>query len=95
MKPSYKKEAKPAARHLCLLFQKMYNLPIASKSLGYTFDLSMILQSQAGAKGQSQDLKAACLHPIFEVLLLLKLKKSGPHWITFVLPYASRLNMST
>jgi hypothetical protein len=48
--------------------QKMRNLPIAWKSLGYIFDLSMI-QSQADAKGQSQDLKAERLHPIFKVVL--------------------------
>jgi hypothetical protein len=48
--------------------QKMCNLPIAWKSLGYIFDLSMIL-SQANAKGQSQDLKAERLHAIFKVVL--------------------------
>jgi hypothetical protein len=51
-----------------ILNQKMRNLPIAWKSLGYIFDLSMI-QSQADAKGQSQDLKVAHLHAIFKVIL--------------------------
>jgi hypothetical protein len=51
-----------------ILNQKMRNLPIAWKSLGYILDLSMI-QSQAGAKGQSQDLKAERLHAIFKVVL--------------------------
>ncbi len=51
-----------------ILNQKMRNLPIAWKSLGYIFDLSMI-QSQADAKGQSQDLKAERLHAIFKVVL--------------------------
>jgi hypothetical protein len=50
-----------------ILNQKMRNLPIAWKSLGYIFDLSMI-QSQADAKGQSQDLKAERLHAIFKVV---------------------------
>jgi hypothetical protein len=51
-----------------ILNQKMRNLPIAWKSLGYIFDLSMI-QSQADAKEQSQDLKAERLHAIFKVVL--------------------------
>jgi hypothetical protein len=46
----------------------MRNLPIAWKSLGYIFDLSMI-QLQADAKGQSQDLKAECLHANFMEVL--------------------------
>jgi hypothetical protein len=39
----------------------------------------MILQSQASAKGQSQDLKAACLHPIFQVALatFVEAKRKG------------------
>jgi hypothetical protein len=51
-----------------ILNQNIRNLPIACQSLGYIFDLSMI-QSQADAKGQSQDLKAECLHAIFKVVL--------------------------
>jgi hypothetical protein len=51
-----------------ILNQKMRNLPIAWKSLGYIFDLSMI-QSQADAKRQSQDLKAEHLHAIFKGVL--------------------------
>jgi hypothetical protein len=51
-----------------ILNQKMRNLPIAWKSLGYIFDLSMN-QSQADVKGQSQDLKAERLHTIFKVVL--------------------------
>jgi hypothetical protein len=51
-----------------ILNQKMRNLPIAWKSLGFIFYLSMI-QSQADAKGQSQDLKAEHLHAIFKVVL--------------------------
>jgi hypothetical protein len=51
-----------------ILNQKMCNLPIAWKSLGYIFDLS-IIQSQADAKGQSQDLKAEHIHAIFKVVL--------------------------
>jgi hypothetical protein len=51
-----------------ILNQKMRNLPIAWKSLACIFDLSMI-QSQADAKGQSQDLKAERLHAIFKVVL--------------------------
>ncbi len=46
----------------------MRNLPIAWKSLGYIFYLSMI-QSQADTKGQLQDLKAARLHAIFKAVL--------------------------
>ena len=51
-----------------ILNQKMRNLPIAWKSLGYIFDLSMI-QSKADAKGQSNDLKSERLHAIFKVIL--------------------------
>jgi hypothetical protein len=51
-----------------ILNQNMRNFPIAWKSLGYIFYLSMI-QSQADAKGQSQDLKAQRLHAIFKVML--------------------------
>jgi hypothetical protein len=62
----------------------MRNLPIAWKSLGSIFDLSMI-QSQVGTKGRSQDPKAARLHAIFKVLLanLLTHKKKVP-LITFL-----------
>jgi hypothetical protein len=51
-----------------ILNQKMRNLPIAWKSLDYIFYFSMI-QSQADAKGQWQDLKAERLHAIFKVVL--------------------------
>jgi hypothetical protein len=53
---------------LSILNQKMRNLPIAWKSLGYIFDLAMI-QSQADAKGQSQDLKVERLNAILKVVL--------------------------
>jgi hypothetical protein len=72
MKPSYKKKVEaggwPLIFTVSILNQKMRNLPSAWKSLGYIFDLSMI-QSQADAKGQSQDLKAECVHAIFKVVL--------------------------
>jgi hypothetical protein len=51
-----------------ILNQKMRNLPIPWKSLDYIFYLSMI-QSQADAKGQSQDLKAERLNAIFKGVL--------------------------
>jgi hypothetical protein len=41
---------------------------VAWKSLGFIFDLS-IIQSQADAKGQWQDLKVEHLHAIFKVVL--------------------------
>ena len=61
-----------------ILNQKMRNLPIAWKSLGYIFDLSMI-QSKADAKGQSNDLKSERLHAIFKVILssFLEAQKEG------------------
>jgi hypothetical protein len=58
----------PLMFSVSILNQKMRNLPIAWKSLGYIFDLSMI-QSQADAKGQSQDMKVERLHAIFKVVL--------------------------
>jgi hypothetical protein len=58
----------PLMSTVSILNQKICNLPIAWKSLGCIFDLSMI-QSQADVKGQSQDLKAECLHAIFKVVL--------------------------
>ena len=61
-----------------ILNQKMRNITIAWKSLEYIFYLSMI-QSQADAKGQSQDLKAERLHAIFKVVLatLVDAQKDG------------------
>jgi hypothetical protein len=60
-----------------ILNQKMRNQPIAWKSLGYIFYLSMI-QSQADAKGRSQDLKAERLHAVFQMIL----KETGLSKIT-------------
>jgi hypothetical protein len=60
--------SRPLVFTVSILNQKMRSLPIAWKSLGYIFDLSMI-RSQADAKGQSQDLKAERLRAIFKIVL--------------------------
>jgi hypothetical protein len=78
-----------------ILNQKMRNLPIAWKSLGYIFDLSMI-QSQADAKGQSQDLKAERLHAIFKVVLATFVDvQKKEHLTMYLLPLDTTQNVLT
>jgi hypothetical protein len=61
-----------------ILNQKMRNLPIAWRTLGYINDLSLI-QSSAEAKVQSKELKAERLHSIFKTILasLIEAQQAG------------------
>ena len=61
-----------------ILNQKMRNLPIAWRTLGYINDLSL-LQSSAEDRNHSKELKAQRLHSIFKTILttLIEAQKAG------------------
>ena len=58
----------PVVFSTTIFSQKLRNLPIAWRPLGYVYDLSME-ESPSEAEGQSKDLKYACLHAIFKAIL--------------------------
>jgi hypothetical protein len=61
-----------------ILNQKLRNLPIAWRTLGYINDMSLI-QSSAEDKNLSKELKAEPLHATFETLLasIIEAQESG------------------
>jgi hypothetical protein len=61
-----------------ILNQKMHNLPIAWRTLGYINNLSYI-QSAAEVQMQTKELKAESLHAIFKTILasLIEAQQSG------------------